>query len=116
MTILTRYSKDEPLTRNPLTAALSPTHPGEMLREIVLPALGISKVKFAEALGLSRQSLYGILGERLPVTTATAMRLGKVCGNGPELWLTLQQRFDIAQAEASMADELASLPTLHAAA
>ncbi len=104
------------MTRNPLVAGLSPTHPGEILREDVLPALRISKVKFAEALGLSRQNLYGILNGRLPVTIPTAMRLGKVCGNGPELWLNLQLRFDIAQAEKSMADELARLPTLQAAA
>lgn len=103
------------MTRNPLVAGLRPTHPGEILREDVLPALGVSKVAFAKAIGLSRQNLYGILGERLPITTPTAMRLGKVVGNGPELWLTLQQRFDIAAAEKSMADELARLPTLHAA-
>jgi addiction module HigA family antidote len=103
------------MTRNPLIAGLRPTHPGEILREDVLPGLNISKVAFAKALGLSRQNLYGILGGRLPITTPTAMRLGKVCGNGPELWLTLQQRYDIAEAESTMADELARLPTLHAA-
>ncbi len=103
------------MTHNPFLSGLRPTHPGEILREDVLPALRISKVKFAAALGLSRQNLYDILNERLPITIPTAMRLGKVCGNGPELWLNLQQRWDIAAAEVSMAEELERLPTLHAA-
>src|ERR1700761_9376305 len=38
-----------------------PTHPGELLREDVLPAIGMGKSEFAEAIGISRQHLYDIL-------------------------------------------------------
>jgi addiction module HigA family antidote len=55
-----------------------PTHPGAFLREIVLPAIRANKVEIAAALGISRQSLYGILAEKQPVTPATAVRLGAV--------------------------------------
>ena len=47
---------------------LRPTHPGELLREDVFPSLGKSKAKIAEMLGISRQTLYDILGERSPIT------------------------------------------------
>src|SRR3546814_13516808 len=69
---------------------LRPTHPGELLREDVLPSLGKSKAKIAELLGISRQTLYDILGERGPITPAMALRFGKLLGNGPDFWVRLQ--------------------------
>jgi addiction module HigA family antidote len=51
-------------------------HPGELLREDVLPALGRSRKEIAGLLGISRQHLYDILNEKKPVTAATALRLG----------------------------------------
>ena len=70
-------------------------HPGELLREDVLPALGRTRAEIARLLGVSRQTLHSILTERAPVTPEMALRLGKLCGNGPELWLALQARFDL---------------------
>jgi addiction module HigA family antidote len=90
-------------------------HPGELLREDVLPALGRSKAEVARLLGVSRQTLYDILRERQPVTPAMALRLGKLCGNGPTLWLNLQRSYDVWKAEAELRDALASIPTLAAA-
>ena len=78
---------------------LSPMHPGELLREEILPALGRSKGEIARLLGVSRQTLYDLLEERQPVTPAMALRLGKLCGNGPDLWLNLQKRYDLQRAE-----------------
>ncbi len=63
--------------------AIRPIHPGEMLREDVLPALGRPKTEIARLVGISRQTLYDILAERQPVTAQMAIRLGKLCGNGP---------------------------------
>jgi plasmid maintenance system antidote protein VapI len=50
-------------------------HPGEFLREVVLPATGVPKTRVAAMLGLSRQSLYDILNERAAVRAVTALRL-----------------------------------------
>ncbi len=72
---------------NRLLAGLSPVHPGAVLREDVLPYVKMSKTDIAEALGVSRAQLYAILGEDAPVTAAMALRLGKLFGNGPEVWL-----------------------------
>ncbi len=49
-----------------------PTHPGALLREDILPALGMTKVQVANALGISRQHLYDILSEKKPVSAETA--------------------------------------------
>jgi addiction module HigA family antidote len=89
-------------------------HPGELLREDVLPALGRSKVEIARLLGISRQTLYDILAEKQPVTPAMALRLGKLFGNGPTLWLNLQRRYDLWQAERELKGEIEAMPTLAA--
>jgi addiction module HigA family antidote len=58
--------------------------PGEVLREGILPALDRPKTEIAKLLGVSRQTLYDIIGEKQPVTPVMALRLGKLCGNGIE--------------------------------
>jgi addiction module HigA family antidote len=75
-----------------------PTHPGAVLKEDVLPALGLSVSAAAERLGVSRQHLHRILAGLAPVTAAMALRVGKFCGNGPELWLNMQQACDLWEA------------------
>jgi antitoxin HigA-1 len=92
---------------------LPPMHPGELLREDILPALGRPKAEIARLLGVSRQTLYDILDEKQPVTPAMALKLGKLCGNGPNLWLNLQRRYDLWKAEGET--DISSIPTLTAA-
>jgi len=87
-----------------------PMHPGELLREDVLPALGRSRKEIAELLGISRQHLYDILNQKKPVTAATALRLGKLLGNGPQLWASLQLRYDVWHAEREV--DVSAVPTL----
>jgi addiction module HigA family antidote len=94
---------------NPLLAALRPTHPGEVLREDVLPALGIPKAETARRLGISRAMLYAILDEKAPVSTVMALRLAKFLGSSPEVWANLQQDYDLRMLEHGMARELAAI-------
>jgi addiction module HigA family antidote len=103
------------MPNNPATRGLPAMHPGEILREDVLPALGRPKAEIARLLGISRQQLYDILDEKKPVTVETALRLGKLCGNGPVLWINLQQAWDLERAETALASQLAGIPTLAAA-
>ena len=95
--------------------AIRPIHPGEMLREDVLPALGRPKTEIARLLGISRQTLYDILNEKQPITAQMALRIGKMCGNGPDIWMRLQARYDMAIAQAEMGDVLDKIPLLRAA-
>ena len=94
---------------------LPPMHPGELLREEILPALDRPKTEIAKLLGVSRQTLYDILDERQPVTPAMALRLGKLCGNGPDLWLNLQKRYDLQRAERELGKKIKAIPTLDVA-
>jgi antitoxin HigA-1 len=91
-----------------------PTHPGAFLREIVLPEIGLSKLAVADRLGVSRQHLYDILDERRAVTPATALRFGKLFGNGPRLWLNMQRTWDLWHAERELADELEAMAPIDA--
>ena len=74
--------------------SIDPVHPGEILREDILPALSMSKTAAATALGVSRQALYDILNEQQPVTAEMAVRFGKLFGNGAGFWTNLQRSHD----------------------
>ena len=89
-----------------------PTHPGELLAEDVIPATGKSKAEIARLLGISRQHLYDILKENKPVSAEVAVRLGKLFGNGPRLWLNMQTAYDVWQAEHNL--DVSGIPTLSA--
>jgi addiction module HigA family antidote len=95
-----------------IKVGLEPMHPGELLREEVLPALKRQKTEIADLLGISRQTLHDILHERQSVTPDMALRFGKLCGNGPDLWLNLQRTFDLHQAEKRLEREIKKIPTL----
>ena len=99
---------------NPLTAGLKPVHPGELLREDVIPALGRPKAEIARLLCISRQTLYDLLNERQPITANLALRIGKLTGTSGESWLRLQQAYDIKHAEQELAPVLDRIPTLEA--
>ena len=94
-------------------ADIVPAHPGELLREVVLPATDLSKVEIARMLGVSRQQLYDILKEKKPVTPDTAVRLGKLFGNGPGIWLRMQAERDLYEAERRV--DVSNIPTIEAA-
>lgn len=76
-----------------------PTHPGEYLREDIVPALGMTVKALAAHLGVSRQSLSELINERRSVSVEMAQKLGKVFGNGARFWLALQMQHDLWQAE-----------------
>jgi len=92
-----------------------PTHPGAVLREDVLPALEMTVVKVAKSLGVSRQTLHKILAEKAPISPEMAVRLGKFCGNGPDVWLAMQANYDLALAKIELAEEVKRIPTAKAA-
>ena len=90
--------------------SIPPMHPGELIREDLLPALGVSKTELARSLGISRQTLYDILNERQPVSAEMAVRFGKLFGNGARFWANMQRAFDLAIAEQNV--DVSRIPTL----
>ena len=96
---MAEYPVKRPLRRKPV-------HPGAILRDDVLPAVGLSVSETARRLGISRQQLHRVLACTHPITTEMALRVGKFAGNGPELWLRLQQNYDLWHAERRLKPEL----------
>lgn len=99
------------MTRNPDRC---PMHPGELLREDVIPATKKTKSEIARMLGISRQHLHDVLAERKPVSPEVAVRLGKLLGNAPLFWIRLQGNYDAWHAAREV--DVSAVPTLHAAA
>ena len=65
------------------------------MREDVLPHLGMTQKEFADRLGVSRVSVSEVIHEKRPITPDMAMRLGQLLGNGPEIWLRMQQTLEL---------------------
>jgi addiction module HigA family antidote len=93
-------------------ASRPPTHPGFLLADTVIPATGKSKTEIARLLGISRQQLHAILDERAPISPAVAVKLGKLFGNGADLWIRMQAAYDIWQASRTI--DTSGIPTLQA--
>ena len=80
-------------------SALPPVHPGEILKEDILPSVGLSVMAAAKALGVSRQMLHDILAERRPLSAVMCLKLSRLLGGSPEVWMRLQAAYDLKMAE-----------------
>jgi antitoxin HigA-1 len=92
-----------------------PVHPGIFFERNILPEFRRQRRtvgEIASLLGVSRQALYRVMEGRAAVTADMAVRLGKLCGNGPDLWLNLQARHDAWEATHRLAEDLNRIPTL----
>ena len=78
---------------------LPPIHPGEVIREDILPSVGLSVSGAARALGVSRQMLHGILAERKPLSAVMCLRIARLFGGSPEVWMRLQAAYDLKKSE-----------------
>jgi addiction module HigA family antidote len=77
-----------------LKKQVRPVHPGEVIADL-LEDLEMTAIDFAKKLDVSAETVEAIVQGHLPVTVDMAIRLGKALGNGPQLWLNLQQKVDI---------------------
>src|ERR1035438_5022627 len=74
---------------------LPPIHPGEIIKEDILPSTGLSVTAAAKALGVSRQMLHDILAGRKPLSTVMCLKLSRLFGGTPQLWMRLQAAYDL---------------------
>lgn len=81
-----------PRLRDPQRA---PTHPGEILREDVLPAIKMTQTEFAQRLGVSRLSVSELLHGKRSMTPEMAARVAKLLRGTPEIWLRMQAARDL---------------------
>lgn len=85
-----------------------PTHPGKILAGAI-GAIGIPKIRIAGHLGISRVHLNDIIRGKKPITANVAVRIGKLIGNGPGVWLRMQVAHDAWHA--ARAVDLDLIPT-----
>ena len=90
-----------------------PSHPGALLREVVIPATGKTKTEIARLLGISRQHLHDVLEEKKPISPEVAVRVGKLFGGGAGAWVRMQGAYDTWQAERKV--DVSKIPTLKVA-
>lgn len=72
-----------------------PTHPGGIIKRQYLEPLSLTISELANALGVSRKTLSKIVNEHGSITPDMALRLSKAFKTTPELWLNLQQNYDL---------------------
>ena len=76
-----------------------PTHPGEVLREDVLPALKMSQSELAKRLGVSRLSVSELLLEKRAMSPDMAVRISRLTNTTPDGWLRMQAGVDLWELE-----------------
>jgi antitoxin HigA-1 len=89
-----------------MAGKLPPLHPGEVLREEFLVPLGLSAGAIARACGVPRTRIERLANEETAMTADTALRLGKALGTSAQLWLNLQNEFDMRTAKRRIGKEL----------
>ena len=78
---------------------MPPIHPGEIIKEDILPSVGLSVTAAAKALGVSRQMLHGILAGRKPLSAVMCLKVARLFGGSPEVWIRLQASYDLKKSE-----------------
>ncbi|MEW7848563.1 HigA family addiction module antitoxin [Massilia aurea] len=81
-------------------------HPGEVLREEYLDALGISARELGKALGVSARQIARLTSEQSNVTSGMALRLSRYFGTTPEFWLNLQMTYALKKAALAAGDRI----------
>jgi addiction module HigA family antidote len=95
MSILKTIIKEKCMGRK---KGLPAVHPGEIIKEDILPSIGLSVTAAAKALGVSRQMLHDILAERRPLSAIMCLRVSRLFGSSPEVWMRLQAAYDLRKA------------------
>ena len=95
---------------------LPPTHPGELLRVELMPAIGLTQEALAGRLGVSRKTINEIMGEKRSVSADMAHRLARLFDTTPEFWLGLQQDVDLWNARQTADGEYSKIKPLRKSA
>ncbi|MBO1904074.1 HigA family addiction module antidote protein [Microvirga sp. 3-52] len=98
-----------PFAREALLVA--PPHPGWILRDRVLPGLGLSVSQAARELRIARQTLHRVLAAKAAISPEMATRLARLSGTTPGFWLERQQQHDLWHAEQALSGLLGLIPT-----
>jgi addiction module HigA family antidote len=99
------------MTRSRAPFPVAPPHPGWILRDRILPGLGLSVSQAARELRVARQTLHRVLAGKAAVSPEMATRLARLSGTAAHFWLERQQRHDLWHAEQALTGVLRLIPT-----
>jgi len=88
---------------------MRPIHPGEVLREEFMHPLELSANRLAQAIGVPTNRITELVGERRAMTADTALRLSVVFSTTPELWMNLQQAYELRSAAQELGPSLKAI-------
>ena len=83
-----------------------PAHAGEILREEFLEPLGMTQSYLAKVLHTSFRAINELVNEKRGITTEMALKLARYFGTTPQLWLNLQNQFDLYKVSMKKQKEL----------
>ncbi len=83
-----------------------PAHTGEILKEEFWEPLGMTQSHLAKALHTSFRAINELVNEKRGITTEMALKLARYFGTTPQLWLNLQNQFDIYKVSMKKQKEL----------
>src|SRR5574341_2220533 len=81
------------------TKKLPPTHPGELLRDEIMPAAGLTQERLARLLNVSRRTVNEVVTEKRSLSADMAHRMARLFNTTPDFWLGLQRDVDLWRAE-----------------
>ena len=90
-----------------------PSHPGALIRDAILPETGITVSELAERCGIARNTMSKVINERGDVTEDIAIRLSKVLGSTPRVWLGMQANLNLWKAEQKNKDIYQRMERIH---
>ena len=97
------------IIRKPAMTRLDPVHPGEVLKHDFMAPFDLSDTALARAIGVTPARINEIVRGRRGITAETALRLARYFGTDPQSWMNLQDHYELAIAERTTADALASI-------
>ena len=77
----------------------APNHPGGILKRLYLIPMEVKITELAKRIGVSRKTVSKLINEKSAITPDMALRLSRAFNTTPDLWLNLQKKHDLWQAE-----------------
>ncbi|NIP38922.1 MAG: HigA family addiction module antidote protein [Candidatus Dadabacteria bacterium] len=90
----------------------NPPHPGEIIKQVYLDQLQLTVTKAARAMNVTRKTLSSIINGKSGISPAMAIRLSKAFNTTPQLWMNLQQSYDLLHAQNNI--DISKVETLRA--
>ena len=91
---------------------IEPIHPGEILMEDFIEALGITQHKLAVSIGVPPRRINEIVHGKRGITADTAIRLARYFGTSEELWMNLQSHYELRLERRALREKVAAITPL----